>query len=100
MDLNIARTSDNFLLPSGRVVHGEFFTHLMYGSEGISSFQFHQTALDSIVLWIVPGPGEPSVRNRCIREAVEKVKGLDPTAQIKVEVRTTETIPLSRVGKH
>jgi len=22
-------------------VHGEFFTHLMYGSEGISMFQFH-----------------------------------------------------------
>lgn len=100
MDLNIARTSDHFVMPGGRVVHGEFFTHLMYGSEGISSFQFHQTALDSIVLWIVPGPGDQSVRNRRIREAVEKVKGLDPAAEIKVEVRTTEAIPLSRVGKH
>ena len=54
MDLNIGRVSDNFVLPGGRVVHGEFFTHLMYGSDGISSFQFHQTALDSIILWVVP----------------------------------------------
>jgi phenylacetate-CoA ligase len=100
MDLNIARTSDNFVLPAGRVVHGEFFTHLMYGSEGIASFQFHQTAPGSIVLWIVPGPGESSARNRSIREAVEKVKALEPSSEINVEVRTTEAIPLSRVGKH
>jgi len=33
MRLEIARTSDNFLFPGGRVVHGEFFTHLMYGSD-------------------------------------------------------------------
>jgi phenylacetate-coenzyme A ligase PaaK-like adenylate-forming protein len=100
MDLSIARVSDSFVLPGGRVVHGEFFTHLMYGSEGISSFQFHQTAFDSIVLWIVPGPGDPNARNRCIRETVEKVKKLDPSSAIKVEVRTTEAIPLSRMGKH
>ena len=82
------------------MVHGEFFTHLMYGSEGISSFQFHQTALDSIVLWIVPGAGDPNARNRSIREAVEKVKKLDRALEIKVEVRITEAIPLSRAGKH
>jgi phenylacetate-CoA ligase len=100
MDLNIARISDSVVLPGGRVVHGEFFTHLMYGSEGISSFQFHQTALDSIVLWIVPGAGDSNARNRSVQEAVEKVKKLDPTSEMKVEVRTTEAIPLSRAGKH
>jgi len=100
MDLNIARTSDNFVLPGGRVVHGEFFTHLMYGSEGVASFQFHQTAPDSIVLWIVPGPGEQDARNRCIQDAVKRVKALEPASMINVEVRTTEAIPLSRAGKH
>jgi phenylacetate-CoA ligase len=100
MDLKIARTTDNFMLPGGTVVHGEFFTHLMYGSEGVSSFQFHQTSVDSIVLWIVPGPGDGSARDRHIREAVEKIKRLDTASDINVEVRTVETIPLSRVGKH
>jgi phenylacetate-CoA ligase len=100
MDLKIARISDSFVLPGGRVVHGEFFTHLMYGSEGISSFQFHQTRLDSVVLWIVPGPGDASARERAIQEAVEKVKKLDPSSRIAVEVKTTEAIPLSRAGKH
>jgi phenylacetate-CoA ligase len=100
MDLSIARISDNFVLPGGRIVHGEFFTHLMYGSEGITSFQFHQTALDLVVLWIVPGPGQPDKRNRRVQEVVETVRQLDPTSRMKVEVRTTEAIPLSRAGKH
>lgn len=100
MDLKIARTSDSVVLPGGRVVHGEFFTHLMYGSEGISMFQFHQTAPDSITLWIVPGPGKPERRNGSIRSAVEQIKKLDPATEIKVEVRTTEAIPLSKAGKH
>jgi phenylacetate-CoA ligase len=100
MDLKIARISDSFVLPGGRVVHGEFFTHLMYGSEGISSFQFHQTGLDSVVLWIVPGPGDAGARARSIQDAVEKVKKLDPSSRIEVEVKTTEAIPLSRAGKH
>jgi phenylacetate-CoA ligase len=100
MDLKIARISDNFVLPSGRVVHGEFFTHLMYGKEGIATFQFHQTALDSITLWIVPGPGEEKERSQSIRKMIEQIKKLDPLTEIKVEVRTTEAIPLSQAGKY
>jgi phenylacetate-CoA ligase len=99
MRLNVARISDNFVLPSGRVVHGEFFTHLMYGSEGISSFQFHQTLQESITLWVVPGPGRATSRQEAIRKAVEQVEQLDP-GRVKVQVRETEAIPLSPAGKH
>ena len=98
MDLNIARVSDNFLLPGGRVVHGEYFTHLMYGSSGIDMFQFHQTSIDSVLLWIVQGPGNEHERSQSISRAVEGVKSLHPT--IKVQVRITGAIPLSKAGKH
>jgi phenylacetate-CoA ligase len=100
MKLDIARVSDNFTLPGGQVVHGEFFTHLMYGSKGIASFQFRQTTLDSIILRVVPGPAEPSARDRAIREAVAQVEGLDPSRTLKVQVEEVETIPLSAAGKH
>jgi phenylacetate-CoA ligase len=67
MTLDVARVSDNFVLPDGRVVHGEFFTHLMYGSEGIRTFQFHQTAPDHIRLWVAPRQprGAASLAKRC-----------------------------------
>jgi phenylacetate-CoA ligase len=100
MRLGIARTSDNFVLPGGRVVHGEFFTHLMYGSAGISNFQFHQTAVDAITLWIVRGPGDDAARERTLRSAIEQIKSLAPEREIKVDVRETEEIARSSAGKH
>jgi len=100
MRLEIARTSDNFLFPGGRVVHGEFFTHLMYGSDGIVTFQFHQTAVDEIILSIVPGPANAQAREEKIREAIRQIQAVTPGHPIRVEVREVESIPLSTAGKH
>lgn len=100
MELNIARVSDNFVLPGGKVVHGEFFTHLMYGSEGVTSFQFHQTAPDAITIWVVPGPGDAARRALSLEAAVRQIKDLAPGYDIKIEVRETQSIPLSSAGKH
>jgi phenylacetate-CoA ligase len=100
MQLNVARVSDNFLLPNGRIVHGEFFTHLMYGSDGIAKFQFHQTAPEAITLWVVPGRGDPDARQAALRHAVAQVEKLDETGRLKVQVRVVDAIPLSHAGKH
>jgi phenylacetate-CoA ligase len=99
MRLEIARISDNFVLPGGRVVHGEFFTHLMYGSEGIVNFQFHQTAPNHITLWIV-GKGEAAVRQQKIQSVIREIRELSPEYEITVDVRETASIPLTAGGKH
>ena len=100
MTLQVARVSDNFVMPDGRVVHGEFFTHLMYGSEGIRTFQFHQTARDHICLWVVPdGAAAAPARTRVLEGAVRQIKALT-AAPLTVEVRETDAIPLSLAGKH
>jgi phenylacetate-CoA ligase len=100
MRLEIARTSDNFVFPDGRVVHGEFFTHLMYGSDGIVTFEFHQTAPDKIILSIVPGPGDSKAREDKIRESIRQIQAVCPSHTIRVEVREVAAIPLSSAGKY
>jgi phenylacetate-CoA ligase len=100
MRLDIARVSDNFTLPGGRIVHGEFFTHLMYGKQGIENFQFHQTAPDRIILWIVPSSQGSNATVQSVDAVVKQIKALVPEQEIKVEVRKTEEIPLSSAGKH
>ena len=100
MRLEIARTSDNFIFPGGRVVHGEFFTHLMYGSSGIVTFQFHQTAVDEIILSIVPGPGDAAARADKIKDAIRQIHAVTPDHPVRVEVREVESIPLSKAGKY
>lgn len=99
--LDVARVSDNFVLPGGKVVHGEFFTHLMYGSTGVASFQFHQTAPDHIRLLIVPAPVEGGAAGRAAaaRRSVEEINAL-AGSPVTVEVQEVEAIPLSSAGKH
>jgi phenylacetate-CoA ligase len=101
MDLSVSRRSDNFVLPGGRVVHGEFFTHLMYGTRGISSFQFHQVELDRIVLSLVPGHDDAggTGRERAVQSAVEQIDELTG-GTVRLEIRVVDSIPLSSAGKH
>jgi phenylacetate-CoA ligase len=100
MHLEIARTSDNFVFPNGRVVHGEYFTHLMYGICGIANFQFHQTAIDQITLMVVPGPGDEHLRQQQIRKTIYHIQSLSPGHPIRIEVKEVDGIPLSQAGKH
>lgn len=103
MRLDIARLSDNFVLPGGKVVHGEYFTHLMYGSAGVASFQFHQTAVDRIVLRVVP---DASVANgaegraAAVRRSIAEIAKLSPDAPVTVDVEEVDAIALSSAGKH
>jgi phenylacetate-CoA ligase len=100
MRLEIARTSDSLIFPDGRLVHGEYFTHLMYGSQGIANFQFHQTAPDRITLLIVPGSGAAEARQQQIHKVVERIQSLCPSCAIHVDVKELDSIPLSSAGKH
>ena len=99
MDLRVARTSDSFVLPGGRVVHGEYFTHLMYGSSGIDSFQFHQVSEKEIILYVVPAPGGAGERERELRGVVAQVEALAP-GDLSVTVREVDSIARSNAGKH
>jgi phenylacetate-CoA ligase len=100
MKLDISRIFDHFVLPGSRVVHGMLFVRLMDIAKGISTFQFHQTAPDAITLWIVPDAGENELREASIQKIVAQLKSLDPNGRIQVQVRMTDSIPLSRNGKH
>lgn len=51
------RVSDFIIDSKGGLVHGEYFTHLFYGLEGIEQFQLVQESLEMIRLRILPGKG-------------------------------------------
>jgi phenylacetate-CoA ligase len=80
-------------------VHGEYFTHLMYGSQGIRTFQFHQTAPDRITIWVVPDDASQADRTRTLTAAVEQIRALTPAA-LTIDIREIDAIPLSNAGKH
>lgn len=53
----VGRTSDIITSPSGKLLHGEFFTHLFYKISGIYQFRVVQETLADLQIYIVPGMG-------------------------------------------
>ncbi len=100
VDLNISRVTDHFIFPGGRVVHGEYFTHLFYGAEGVETFQFHQLTPTHMVVYVVPSAGakHEALRGTAAR-VVSEVTALS-REPIVVDVREVQSIPLSAAGKH
>lgn len=92
----LGRTSDNFLMPDGRIVHGEYFTHMFYGRPEVKQFQFVQDSVDDFVLRIVPGAGYNGDLGRRFEEELRLLIGAG--ARLRLEIR--EEIPKTASGKY
>lgn len=98
ISLTVARESDNFILANGQVVHGEFFTHLMYGAQGITQFQFHQTQTTEIVLRYTGSADSESADRSARLAAAEMSRHFGD--ELVVVLERVDSIPLSKAGKH
>ncbi len=92
----VGRTSDNFLMPDGRIVHGEYFTHIFYGRQGIEQFQFVQHEREEFSMQIVPAPGYRPDTTQEIEREVRQMIG--PSARLRFELR--DSIPNTSSGKY
>jgi len=66
------RVSDVIRSPHGRLIHGEFFTHLFYGLPGVRQFQVEQTAPDRLVIRLVAGDDFTGAHRAAIESAVRE----------------------------
>jgi phenylacetate-CoA ligase len=89
------RTTDSFRMAGGRIIHGEYFTHLFYGAAGVAQFQFVQESLDRFVLRLTPGDGYHSGTAARIGEEIRRVIG--PESRLEIELH--EKIPVTASGK-
>lgn len=90
------RTADFIVLRDGRNIHGEYFTHLLYGVQGIAQFQFVQHDYDHFELLLVKTGGiDVSAIQKIQAEILAYLK--DPAAQLSV--RFVSAIPVLRSGK-
>ena len=84
------RTGDFFVDSKGGLVHGEYFTHLFYGVEGVSQFQFVQEKQDLIILKIVPNEEFSDAVLEPIYEKIRLCMG--DGVKVKTEILTTSLI--------
>ena len=90
------RRSDTIRTADGKMIHGEFFTHLLYGCPDVSQFQFVQETQDDYRLVVVArrdAAGTMEIKWR--RDILEAV---GPASRLTIEYR--DTIPPLASGKH
>jgi phenylacetate-CoA ligase len=90
------RTSDNFVMPDGRVIHGEYFTHLFYGNQSVAQFQFEQESIQSFVLRVVPTATLLMSDQGHLEREIRSVIGEE--ARFRLEI--CSEIPKSASGKY
>ncbi|MGQ0643326.1 MAG: phenylacetate--CoA ligase family protein [Gemmatimonadaceae bacterium] len=100
IDLNISRVTDHFIFPGGRIVHGEYFTHLFYGAQGVETFQFHQLTPTHMVVYVVPSAGSGGDGLRPLAQRIVAEVTALSREPVTVDVREVTSIPLSAAGKH
>ncbi len=92
----LGRQSDLIVLPNGEKIHGEWFTHLFYGTKYVGKFQIHQPSVNKLVLRYVP------LGNGCESEISQIAKAISDRFGSGVIVSTEPHTSLSTPpsGKH
>lgn len=90
------RISDHFRTADGKIIHGEYFTHLFYQKPGIKQFQVLQKAHDRITVYIVP---DQDVNDSDIQEIENKIK-LVMAESCDVNFQFVDNIPRNASGKY
>lgn len=86
----VGRQSDTIQTASGRLIHGEFFTHVLYGAVGVERFEFVQESYSKYRLKIV---GSPDQNQEKIWRA-KILQALDPGSVLVIEyVSSLPTLP-------
>jgi len=91
----IGRTVEVVRSPGGKLLDGEFFTHLFYRVKGVRQFQVVQETPKQLVIKIIPGEG---YRSDVLAFLTTKIlKYGDPAFEIRFEL--VDRIPPLRSGK-
>jgi phenylacetate-CoA ligase len=88
------RTSDFLTTPDGRRVHGEFFTHLFYGRDGVERFQVRQERVDAVEVLVVGDAPDPALAE--VLAAMRERLG----PGVEVTLRRVGRIETPPSGKH
>jgi len=89
------RMADTIRTRNGKLIHGEYFTHLFYKATAIREFQFVQVTLDHYRLLLVTDGKEPAVTLDKIRRDILDEVGSD----CRLDIEYVDAIPVLASGK-
>jgi phenylacetate-CoA ligase len=90
------RSSDFITTPSGKIIHGEYFTHLFYELPQVARFQLIQKTVSEMEVKVVLKPGEENFPVSVLRSKMRDALGPD----VNLDIKQVERIDRSASGKH
>ena len=94
------RVTDHFVATDGAIVHGEYFTHLFYGVEGIREFQVVQRGIDDVeIMWAPARIDVPRELSAELRRDIEAKIRLVLGETCVVTWTSVDAVPLTPQGK-
>ncbi len=91
------RVTDIIVTPTGRLLHGEFFTHLFYGLEGVRQFQVEQVTLRDLIVRMV---AESDAAFDGARAALEMLIARHGDAEFRLRFERAAKIAPAQSGKY
>ena len=88
------RVSDFLTATDGRLIHGEYFTHMFYGQDNVKKFQLIQETLTQVTLKLVL-KDQQAVELHAYRAQIQQALGQTVT----VDIQLLEHIPPAASGK-
>jgi len=92
----VGRAVDAISTPNGQYVHGEFFSHLFYGVDGVRRYQAYQPSLNEVRITIESSGDLSEDTLQTLRRKV--MAHLGPGIEVSMQV--VDAIPLTPTGKH
>ncbi|MFH0908144.1 MAG: hypothetical protein V1929_05220 [bacterium] len=91
----LGRQSDLIRTAEGSFIHGEFFTHVLYGSDAVREFQFVQESLNAYTLRLVADRARTAPMEQDWRGQILGVVG----RRCKLSIEYVDSIPTLPSGK-
>ena len=95
LDRIVGREGDTIRTRDGKLIHGEYFTHLMYGAIGVKEFQFIQETMDSYCLLVVCNQDYEPLQEAVWRSKMGEILG----DHAVLEIKQVSAIPVLPSGK-
>ncbi len=99
MEMNVGRIGSSLLLPDGGRLYSTMFVRQMYHIEGINTFQFRQTKLDHVDLYIIQDKNFNELSQQKLETLAEKFPK-EVCLGASLSIHYVDDIPRTQGGKH
>lgn len=96
----LGRTSDFIQTPSNKIIHGEYFTHLLYSQNLISKFQVIQDSIDNLnIIYIAESNQNTIELTNFLKKMENKIKE-ECDSSMNIAFQKVDEIKPLKSGKH